>query len=156
MSIAPTLQQYLDSENVQYKEIPHAPTLSSMRTAEASHISGDCLAKGIVLRRNGGYMLAVMPASHRLRISELTKALGRDVDMADENEIDQLFGDCAHGAVPALGHCYGLDTIVDESLEAQPEIYMEAGDHQTLIQLNHAEFARLTADAPHGCFSARE
>jgi Ala-tRNA(Pro) deacylase len=35
-----------------------------MRTAEASHVSGERLAKAVVLRRDGGYMLAVLPASH--------------------------------------------------------------------------------------------
>src|SRR6266852_3990903 len=143
MTIAPTLQKYLD-QNVTYEVIPHEPTLSSMRTAEACHISGDGLAKGIVLRRDGEYMLAIMPASHHLRLSELRTKLGDNVDMADETEINQLFRDCAHGAVPAVGKCYGLDIIVDDSIEAQPEIYMEAGDHQTLLHLTHAQFARLT------------
>ena len=50
--------------------------------------------------------------------------------------------------------CYGLDIIVDDSIEAQPEIYMEAGDHETLLHMGHAQFARLTANAPHGRFSA--
>ena len=44
MAIAPTLQKYLD-QNVTYDVIPHQPTLSSTRTAEACHISGDGLAK---------------------------------------------------------------------------------------------------------------
>jgi hypothetical protein len=30
----------------------------------------------------------------------------------------------AHGAVPAVGKCYRLDIIVDDSIEAQPEIYI--------------------------------
>ena len=156
MSIAPTLQKYLAAENVQYEEILHELSMSSTRTAEACHISGDRLAKGIVLRRDGEYMLAVMPASHHLRLSELRTKLGDNVDMADETEINQLFRDCAHGAVPAVGKCYGLDIIVDDSIEAQPEIYMEAGDHQTLLHLTHAQFARLTANAPHGRFSAHD
>jgi Ala-tRNA(Pro) deacylase len=37
--------------------------------------------------------------------------------------------------VPAVGKCYGLDLIVDDSINAQPDIYMEAGDHQTLLHL---------------------
>ncbi|HMH72555.1 MAG TPA: YbaK/EbsC family protein, partial [Bradyrhizobium sp.] len=65
--------------------------MSSARTAEACHISGDRLAKGIVLRRDGEYMLAVVPASHHLRLSELRTKLGDNVDMADETEINQLF-----------------------------------------------------------------
>jgi Ala-tRNA(Pro) deacylase len=156
MSIAPTLQKYLAAENIQYEEIRHELSMTSARTAEASHISGDRLAKGIVLRRDGEYMLAVMPASHHLRLSELRTQLGDNVDMANEAEINQLFRDCAHGAVPAVGKCYGLNIIVDYSIEAQPEIYMEAGDHETLLHLSHAQFARLTANAPHGHFSAHD
>jgi Ala-tRNA(Pro) deacylase len=77
--------------------------MSSTRTAEACHFPGDRLAKGIVLRRDGGYILAVLPASHHLRLSDLRTTLGDNVDMADETEISQLFRDCAHGAVPAIG-----------------------------------------------------
>ena len=50
MSIAPTLRRYLAAENLQYAEIPHDLTMSSTRTAQACHVSGDRLAKAIVLR----------------------------------------------------------------------------------------------------------
>jgi Ala-tRNA(Pro) deacylase len=82
MSIAPTLQKYLAAENIQYEEIQHELSLSSTRTAEACHISGDRLAKGIVLRRDGEYILAVVPASHHLRLSDLRTTLGDNVHMA--------------------------------------------------------------------------
>ena len=71
MTIAPTLQKYLAAENIQYEVIPHEFSMTSTRTAEACHIPGDRLAKGIVLRRDGEYMLAVLPASHHLRLPEL-------------------------------------------------------------------------------------
>lgn len=156
MSIAPTLHRYLSAENIQYEEIPHDFTMTSTRTAEACHISGDCLAKAVVLRHDGGYMLAVVPASHHLKLPELKARLGEDIEMAKETEINRLFADCAHGAVPAIGRCYGLDLIVDDSIEAQPDVYIEAGDHETLLHLSHAQFARLTANAPHWCFSAHD
>ena len=70
MSIAPTLMKYLD-QNAMYDTLFHEPTMTSMRTAEACHIPGDCLAKGVVLRRNGSYLLAVLPASHRISLPEL-------------------------------------------------------------------------------------
>ena len=44
-------QKYLAAENIQYEVIPHELSMTSTRTAEACHISGDRLAKGIVLRR---------------------------------------------------------------------------------------------------------
>jgi Ala-tRNA(Pro) deacylase len=155
MAIAATLQKYLD-QNVTYEVIPHEPTLSSMRTAEACHISGDGLAKGIVLRRDEGYMLAVLPASHHIRLSDLRRQIGNDVDLASEMEIDQLFRDCAHGAVPPIGECYGLDVIVDDSIQKQPEVYLESGDHETLLHMSQAQFARVTAHAQHGSFSVHD
>ena len=94
-----------------------------------------------------------LPASHRLNLPDLKEKLGADLVMANETEINRLFADCAHGAVPAVGRCYGLDLIVDDSIRAQPEIYIEAGDHETLLHLTHAQFERLTANAPHGRFS---
>jgi Ala-tRNA(Pro) deacylase len=153
MAIAPTLQKYLADRNIAYDTIPHERTMSSMHTAEACHVSGDCLAKGVVLRDGDGYMLAVLPASHHIRLSDLRSELGQNVDFATEQEIEQLFRDCDRGAVPAVGECYGLDVVVDDSLETQPEVYMEGGDHATLVHMSHAQFARLTAQARHGRFS---
>ena len=156
MSIAPTLQRYLAARNVLYDEIPHEPTMSSTRTAQACHVPGDRVAKAIVLRRDGGYVLAVMPASHHLDLSRLQTRFGSDVAMANETEIKRLFVDCASGAVPAIGACYGLNAIIDDSIDQQPEIYMEAGDHQTLLHLSGLQFARLTANAMHGRFSVHD
>jgi Ala-tRNA(Pro) deacylase len=155
MSIAPTLQQYLVARNIEYDVITHEPTLSSSRTAEACRISGDRLAKGIVLLRDGGYALAVLPASHHIRLSDLRSELGDNVAIAQETDVSRLFPDCAHGAVPPVGECYGLPLIVDDSIEALPDIYIEAGDHETLLHLDHAQFAYLTTDARHGRFSAK-
>ncbi|WP_425905443.1 aminoacyl-tRNA deacylase [Nitrobacter sp. TKz-YC02] len=155
MTIAPTLQKYLD-QTVTYEQISHDPTMSSTRTAEACNVPGDYLAKGVVLRRNGGYLLAILPASHHIRLSTLEMLLGDKVALASEDEIAQLFCDCERGAVPPVGECYGLDVIVDDSIEAQREIYIEGGDHATLIHLGRGEFARLTADARHGHFTAHD
>jgi Ala-tRNA(Pro) deacylase len=156
MPIARTLHKYLTTQNIPYDEIPHMLTMSSARTAQACHVSGDRLAKAIVLRRDGGYMLAVLPASHHLRLTDLKARLGDDIDMASESEVNSLFADCARGAVPAAGVCYGIDVIVDDSIETQPEIYIEAGDHETLLHLTQAHFARLTANAQHGHISAHD
>ena len=156
MSIAPTLQRYLEAEGIEYGVIAHEPTMSSTRTAEACRISGNCLAKGIVLRRGSGdYMLAVLPASHHIHLADLRNQFGDSVQMAKEAEIDPLFPDCAHGAVPAVGRCYGLPLLVDDNLDTLPQVYMEAGDHETLIRMSHAQFVHLTAGARHGCFSEK-
>ncbi|MPZ37650.1 MAG: hypothetical protein GEU95_06230 [Rhizobiales bacterium] len=155
MAIAPTLQKYLD-RNVVYDVITHEPTVTSGRTAQACHVSGDQLAKAIVLRRNGNYLLAVVPASHHIRVTDLKSQLGDDVDLADEKELKRLFPDCVPGAVPAVGQCYDLDVIIDDSIQQPADVYLEGGDHMTLIHLTQAEFARLMADARHFRFSVHD
>jgi Ala-tRNA(Pro) deacylase len=155
MTVSPTLQKYLD-QSVTYELIPHTRTASSTRTAEACHVPGDALAKAVVLRRDGGYMLAVLPASRHLHLSALKSQLGHKVDLASEKEIAELFVDCDIGAIPPVGECYGLDVIVDDSIDARRDIYMEGGDHATLIRMDGEQFARLTAKAWRGHFSTHD
>ena len=51
---------------------------------------------------------------------------------------------------------YALDAIVDDSLEGQPEIYLEGGDHRTLVHVHGDRFRALMKDAPHGAIAAHE
>ena len=155
MALALTLQKHLD-QTVTYEVITHDPTMSSTRTAQACHVSGDCFAKAIVLHRDGGYMLAVLPASHHIRLPDLRQQIGEEVALADETEIKRLFPDCALGAVPAVGECYDIDVIVDDSMQEQPEIYLEGGDHTTLVHISQAQFTRLMSGARHGRFSRHD
>lgn len=158
MAVAPTLQKYLVAEKITYDLIEHQPAMSATRIAEICKISGDCLAKAVLLRSGEGYLLAILPASHHIRISDgtLQRILGCDVDLASEFELGEVFQDCVYGAVPPAAACYGLDAIVDDSIEEQPDVYMEAGDHATLVHLSHLQFARLIQNAWHGHFSAHD
>ena len=81
MAISLTFQRYLATKNVVYDIVAHAPTKSSMRTAEASRISGDRVAKAVVLRDEYGYVLAILPASHHIRLDDLRMQLGLDVEL---------------------------------------------------------------------------
>src|SRR5262245_21869212 len=151
---SPTITQYLTRQGAPYDVLAHEPTQSSTRTAQACHVSGDRFAKAVVLHDGGGYLVAVLPASHHLRLTELEGNAA--LRMASEDEIGQLFPDCARGAVPPIGAAYGLKTIVDDSIAAMPEVYFEGGDHATLVHMSGAAFSRLLADAPHARISTHD
>ena len=156
MTIAPTLQTHLEHKRVEYDLIAHEPTMSSMSTADACRVSGGCVVKGVVLRRRNGYVLAALPASHRIRLADLKMQFGEDFDLATEHELTQLFPDCTLGAIPPVGECYGLDVIVEDSIREPAEIYFEGGDHATLVHMSQAQFARLTGEAPYAHFGDRD
>ena len=153
MGVALTLQQYLDDQGIKYDVMTHKKTSSSAGTADAGHIPGDRLAKGVVVKRKKGYLLVVLPASHQLKLKELAGWLKQPVDLATEEELSTLFPDCDTGAVPPIGAAYGLRAVVDESLEGHEDVYFEGGDHRTLVHLSGTEFHRLMEKTPHERFS---
>ena len=157
MNIAPRVQDYLAEQQIAYEVIAHPHTVNSSATAEAAHVSGARVAKAVVLKDGTGYVLAVLPSTHHLALSQLCRALHRQpLELASESELKRLFADCDPGAVPPLGAAYGLPMIVEEALAAQPEVFFEAGDHEHVIRVTQSEFMRLTSDVPRAHFSRPE
>jgi len=159
MTISATLERYLESRHVDYELVSHAATGSASETAQAAHVSGDRIAKTVVLRdgdQGDGYLLAVVPASHHLSLEMLRTWLGRSVALASEQEIGKLFPDCDLGAIPPLGDAYGLDVILDEALSRLDEVWFEGGDHRSLVTVAGAAFRDLMAGAHHGRFSTHD
>lgn len=60
----------------------------------------------------------------------------------------KLFTDCELGPFRRSARRNRLGVIVDDSIDSEREVYLEGGDHATLIRLGGgAQFARLTANA---------
>jgi Ala-tRNA(Pro) deacylase len=153
MPISEKLQRFLAESGVDYELIPHERTMTSAHTAERSRIPGDRLAKGVVLKDEEGYLLAVIPASHQVELDAVVEQLFRPLDIAPTRDVEELFPDCDRGAVPPIGRAYGLEVLVDNSLVAQPDIYFEGGDHASLVHVDRSGFERLMQGARHGRFS---
>ena len=142
-TLAPTLKAHLDTAGVYYdvRAHPWAPTASEV--AEAAHVSGDRLAKAVLLQDGAGPVLAVLPSTHQVSEELASRALGRALELAPEDQIAVYFADCATGAVPALGTAYGVETVVDRSLDTSETVFFEAGDHKHLVAVSGADFHRL-------------
>jgi len=153
MGMAITLQAFFESHPLDYTVVSHDHTESSQHSAAAAHRTGYKVAKSVLLKDDEGFLLAVLPACYRLQLGQLNRALGRNLDLASETEVATQFGDCALGAIPPAGVLYDLETIVDEALLEQDDVYFEAGDHEQLIHMNRSDFSRLLGDARRGRFS---
>ena len=152
MSIAPQLRQYLDEAKADYDIVDHRPTQSALDSARSANIPAERVAKAVLLdTEEEDHLLAVVPADRKVELSELRSELGRKPRLSNEAEIGKLFRDCEVGALPPVG--YGITTIIDDSLDRQPDVYFEAGDHKSLVHMNRDQFSKLTRDARHGQFS---
>jgi len=148
MAVATTLQEYLESRGIAYDVVEHPHTDSAMRAAEAAHVPGDQVAKPVLLGDDHSYLLAVIPATHRLELDRLNQMLARSLEMLPEDEIEATFSDCERGAIPAIGEPYGVDVVIDPSLVRQADVYFESGDHEHLIHMNGEVFRSLMEHVP--------
>lgn len=152
MAISPTIEKYLNEMQIPYQVLPHMRTGSSLHTATVAHVPARQIAKGVLLEDESGYLMAVVPATYHVHLGALRQQLGRQVGLATEQDVAQLFTDCDRGAIPPVGDAYGIETVVDEDLMDAPEVYFEAGDHEELIRLQGSDFMRLNAQARRGHF----
>jgi Ala-tRNA(Pro) deacylase len=144
MAMVKRLQEFLDSRGVKYEVTPHREAFTSQEIAAASHVSGKAMAKVVILKRGTGMVMAVLPAACKVGVDRLEKIFGTPgVTIAREHEFANLFPDCDTGAMPAFGNLYGLEVYVDEELANCPKIVFQAGNHQELVTMEYADFARL-------------
>jgi Ala-tRNA(Pro) deacylase len=153
MSIAASVMNLLTELHIEYEVVAHPKSFSSAESAYAAHIPQDHIAKGVLLKDNQGYLLAVIPASQWVDFRRLKAELDRELQLATEDEIERLFSDCDRGAIPPLGETYGVETILDDSLNSLAKVYLEAGDHEQIIKLQADQFKRLMQGVRHGHFS---
>lgn len=153
MPMAKRLKWYLDSHHVEYEIISHAHSSTSLESAHAAHIPGGRVAKCVLLEDERGYVMAIVPASCRVQLDEIDAQTGRHLELASEEEIEQIFEGCEKGAIPPFGALYNIPTAIDDSLLRQPDIYFEAGNHLDLVHVSGKVFRELFGASRHGRFS---
>jgi Ala-tRNA(Pro) deacylase len=152
MSMSHCLESYLRIADVEYDVVAHGPTQSAYDSARAAHLPAAEVVKSVLLKDkcSDRYVMALLPASHRLKLRWVNAVLGCELMLAAEPEIDKKFPDCASGAVPGFGQAYLLEMIWHEELGRCSELYFEAGSHEELIHIGHAEFEELFHPHAHG------
>ena len=148
------LDDFLTSRHIQFLKLHHTPAYTANRIAQALHVPGREIAKSVLLRTRNGFVLAVIPATHRVDLDEVGECLGEPVEMANEDEMDHIFPDCERGAMPPFGSLYHLETLVDDSLTEDEEIVFEAQTHEDAIRMSYRDFESVEHPR-HGHFACR-
>jgi len=142
--LAPRLKTFLDGNHVPYATLQHAIAFTAQGVAAATHVHGRELAKTVVIRVDGRFVLAVLPAPGRVDLKRLREIVGADlVSLATEAEFQGLFPGCEAGAMPPFGNLYGLPVYVDQKLALDQSIVFNAGTHSEAIRMDYADFERL-------------
>ena len=142
--LSPRLHHFLDERHGHYTALTHERTITADQTAAAANIGSRHFAKTVMLKVDGKLAMMVMPASYRVDLLRLSRAMGGNfVELAQEDEFRDAFPDCELGAMPPFGNLYGMPVYVDSRLTGQAEIAFSAGSHTDVVRMPYVEFERL-------------
>jgi Ala-tRNA(Pro) deacylase len=129
-----TITTYLGRLDVSYETLQHRHTLTAHQTISECGVPPRSMAKGVLFCHDDAYVLAVVPAGKRV----------------DRAALSALVGQRELGAVPAVGAAYGVSCVVDAALLDEENVYLEAGDHQSLVRITGRDFRRLMSGVSSG------
>ena len=145
---AQKLKEFLDTNGIHYETLTHSTTYTAQHTAESAHIPVREMAKTVMVKIDGKMAMAVVPTSQRVDLDLLQKATGAaDVELATEQEFEEMFPGCEVGAMPPFGNLYGMEVFVSPTLAEDESIAFNAGSHTELIRLSYKEYAELVSPA---------
>ena len=137
------IADFLTDQQVAFEPVPHAPAFSANRLAKYLRISGSYVAKAVLLYGNEGFLLAILPATHRIDAQLLGEALGGSIRLASAQEIAWMFHDCEWGVVPPFGALYGLTTVLEDAISPDATMVFETHTHVEAIRLKCCDYERL-------------
>lgn len=155
MTISTRLDSYLTENNIPFQVIEHEHSASSLGSAITANVPLNHLAKAVILKdHEDRKLMAVLPAKNKISFSAINDNLMGNYTLLKEQEVYQMFSDCEHGAIPPVGDAFNLHMICDEMLDKLDFVYMEAGDHKTLLRISHADYETIVSKSKHLRFSS--
>ncbi|MBT8765461.1 aminoacyl-tRNA deacylase [Pseudomonas boanensis] len=153
MTMVTQLQSCLTQHNSRYDVLSHAASVTTREAARRAGVPPQQMAKPVILDDfQGHWLMAVVPATRHVDLEKVHKLTHRHWRLAREGDFSKRFGDCELGAIPAVGNIFGLETLIDQSLTEQPDIYFEAGDHNELVHMSGQQYLELMPEAKRGRF----
>lgn len=153
MSLASRLQSCLYSSGVDFELVKHPPAATTLEAARRANIPAHNVAKSVVVKHIDGHAMAIVPSDRKVNLTALQDILHYRLGLSPEADVFNLFFDCAPGAIPPVGHAYGLKTLVDHEMEDSDWVYFEAGDHRNMVKMRQKAFSHLMGGVEHAAFS---
>lgn len=138
------VKEFLDKSGVKYEFTQHPPAFTAQSMAAAEHEPGKFVAKPVIVKADGKYVMCVLAACYKIDLASLKKQLkAKKLELAQENEIGKLFEDCELGAQPPFGNLYDMPTVMDKSLEDDDHIMFQCGTHDKAVKISMADYRKL-------------
>lgn len=137
-------QKLLKQNGIHYAHSIHAPAYTACDVAAAECMPAHELAKVVVYSGDNGFGMLVLPADYSVNFEEVRRLLGlREIRLAAEAELIELFPDCEAGAMPPFGSMFNMPVLLDETLAATRFMAFTAGTHQDVLRMSASDYHAL-------------
>jgi Ala-tRNA(Pro) deacylase len=138
------LTMLLETNHAYYKRLRHPTAYTAQGVAASMHVPGREVAKTVVVKIDGKFVMAVLPAPSSVDLERLRHAVGGEsATLATEAELEKLFPGCEVGAEPPFGELYGLPVWADASLAEDEWVVFNGGTHSEAVEIAYADFEQL-------------
>ncbi len=148
-------EKLLREKKVRYELTQHEQAFSAQEVAAVEHVTGHKFAKTVVVTADGEVFMLVLPASRHVDFKKAADIVGKELKMASEERMKQLFPDVEIGAEPPFGSQYGMKTFVDQSLKGVDTIIFRAGTHDRTAKIRLTDYERVERPT-YGSFAIEE
>lgn len=153
MSIPATVLKVLDDWNVDYQTTSDEDSFHLMQSDPTSAYSSQ-VARVVFLKDSIGQVQVVIPSNRILDLNKLSQQTGRQFNAMGESDLLKLKQKFAIEDFPALPQVTKIDSLVDEHLLEERELFIISGASHDWIKLPGDEFKKLTTSSTLGDFTA--
>jgi propanol-preferring alcohol dehydrogenase len=152
------VRRYLEEHGVAYELAEHAVAYTAAEEARVAGSAPADAAKTVMLRADGGYRMAVVPATEHVDLHKLRVQTGEaNLRLASEQELAHDFAGFEVGALPPFGPLLGVPETVDRRTLARGRVLCNGGDHRhsvlietrDLVELTHPDVADIVEEHEH-------
>ena len=148
MPILKRLKEVLDDAKIPYEVYNHALAYTAQEIAAKQHVSGNELAKVVMLKAAEKLVMGVVRGNDKISLRAVEDSLDvRNVWLATEDEFIARFPECEIGAMPPFGRVFGLPVYLDRAFAAGDELFFESGTHREEVSMPMAEYIRVERPA---------
>ena len=137
------IRDYLTERRIDFERLPHAPAYSAQKRAKYLGLPGEQVVKSVLLSGPRGYLLAILPSTHRVDVRALVKQVGGPIHLAQDREIAAMFPDCEWGVVPPFGAYYGITTLLEDGIASETQIVLETHSQFEAVRMLCRDFERV-------------
>ncbi len=153
MAIPATVLKVLDDWHIDYRFTDDEELFQLMQSNPPASYSSK-VANVVFLKDDLGKVQVVIPGNRMLDLNQLAHQLGRQFTALSAEELSKLKKKYGLDEFPALPQIIQIESLVDDSLLEQSELFIVSGSGQEWLKLPMDQFRTLTTSSRIGSFTA--